>query len=101
MSNIDVSVRVIIVHKDCYSKHCAKCSYCVKAEWNKNEGFKYHVLDVYCCMEGGKKGIAPMCPEGISWKRVLGTVETFDPKGFVIPYIIEPMGDNYGAERTL
>lgn len=87
--------------KGTYVKYCAKCLFCVKAEWCKNEGFKYSLLDVYCCVEGGKKGITPMCPEGISWGHVLGTVQTFNQKGFGEPYIIEPMGDNNGAERTL
>ena len=90
-NNVDTSVRVIVVHRDCYSKYCAKCPFCVKAEWSKNEGFKYHVLDVYCCMECGKKGVAPMCPEGIGYGTCLGEVETFDPSMFLIPYpILKP-----------
>lgn len=84
--NNDSNVRIIIVHKDCYSKYCSKCSYCVKAEWSKNEGFKYHVLDVQCCMEGGKKGVMPVCPNGVAWHVCLGETQTFNPNEFLIPY---------------
>ena len=77
--NNDVNIRIIIITKECYTKYCSKCPYRVKSGWCKNEGFKYEVLDVYCCMEGGKKGIAPMCPNGINWNVCLGETQMFNP----------------------
>lgn len=80
MSVNDNNVRILVLTKQDYYKYCATCKYCVKANWCKNEGFKYQMLDVYCCVDGGKKGITPMCPNGIYWGVLLGEVRTFDPK---------------------
>ncbi len=54
------------------------------------------MLDVYCCMEGGKKGIAPMCPHGIAWNVCLGEDESgnFDPNGFLVPYPIKAVPED-------
>lgn len=75
--NNDANVRIIMVFKRGYDKYCAKCPYCLKTEWNKDEGFKYKKLNVYCCAEGGKKGKGIMCPHGVSWDICLGEKNVF------------------------
>ena len=81
--SIDTNIRIVIMDEKCYKKYCSQCPYLIKAGWSKNEGFKYHHLDIHCCVEGGKKGMSPMCPNGIAWNTLLGEIQDFDPKLFV------------------
>jgi len=74
-------VRKLALDKLTYSKYCAKCQYCIKAEWAKKEGVKYGMIDVYCCAQGGASHSegAIYCPNGVAYGVCLGTEEEFDP----------------------
>jgi len=80
---IDVNIRRLSLPKITYSKYCAKCGFCIKAEWNPNDGDKHGIIDVQCCKNGGNcdSDINDRCPHGIEWNVCLGdeTVK-FDPK---------------------
>lgn len=89
----DQNVRKIVVGKDCYSKYCVKCSYCIKAEWSPKEGFKYGWIDVYCCMNSGKCNPQSMCPNGIGWDICLGEAFEFDPEKIWKPMYIPVLGE--------
>jgi len=75
----DLNIRKLIIPKFTYSKYCSKCKFCVKAEWSRNEGVKYGMLNVYCCVNGGSFP-KPICPHGIAWWTPLGTEQTFNPE---------------------
>lgn len=77
----DQNIRKLCIPKLTYSKYCSKCDYCIKAEWSPNEGVKYEMLNVYCCVNGGKfidKG--KICLNGIEYEVPLGTEQTFNPE---------------------
>ena len=78
----DPNIRKLVIPKLTYSKYCGKCKFCIKAEWNPNEGVKHGILIVYCCANGGLyidhgKSI---CPHGVSYGVELGQAEEFSPE---------------------
>jgi len=80
---MDENIRKLTLHKHTYSKYCAKCGYCIKAEWAKNKGVEWGQLVVYCCATGGErpKEKIPICPHGISYTTKLGQEEPeFNPE---------------------
>lgn len=72
----DLNIRRLCISKLTYSRHCSKCKYCVKAEWCQDNGVKFGVLDVYCCVNGGKFK-PPICPNGIAYDVALGVKQEF------------------------
>lgn len=86
----DLSVRKIVIGKDCYSKYCIDCPYKVDAFWEKKEGFKYGWMGIICCK--------CQCPNGIGYGIKLGRSIDFDPEKMWQPY--EILGHIDGYEDT-
>lgn len=79
----DINVRKLVLFKTVYTRYCSKCPFCIKADWNKNKGVKYGVIDVLCCKNGGKckDSINNVCPHGIAWNICLGEESiSFNPE---------------------
>ena len=72
----DLNIRKLAIPKYTYSRYCSKCKYNVKAEWCQDNGVKFGMLDVYCCVNGGEFK-PPTCPHGVAYRIALGVKQEF------------------------